>query len=238
MRAESQRMMLENQRMMLEMVKSQNQPFVKSANEIAVIGEMFSKKSPDVLGLIREGLTLIREWREDSEPVPADPLTMMIDKVFKVVAPMLQAGVAKLAVPNAAMERAPSPALPAPVPVAAGNPAAVNSLPSANPPATPVASPVPDAAIVNYAAQLKAAILAGSKADATALFVLDSLEENDLPTFGKFVFDPGIVGRFLEADRTLIEHQAWIAQFFQVLKEELTEAPSATPESSTVAGGV
>jgi hypothetical protein len=235
MRLENQRMMLEQQKMMIEMVKSQNQPFVKSANEIAVIGEMFSKKSPDVLGLIREGLGLLREWREDvNEPAPSDPLTMMIDKVFKVLTPVLQAGVAKLAVPPAPVA-APSPALPAPV-----TPTPAAQVVPSSPPAAASAAPAvySNAHIKDYAAKLKASILSGAKADAIALFVLDNMEDADVPGLKAFADDPGIVGQFLEADKELVQHQAWLAQFFQVLREELQEDQNAVPEPAASARSV
>jgi len=262
LRLENQRMMLDFQKMMLEMVKSQNNSPLKTADEILAVGKLFKDDRPqspmDGMKQFVEMLAMFREVSREPS-IESDPWSLIIDKASRILSPILEAGVKKLAMPPLPRP-ATSPALAAPTATQAALPApallneggarpavtpgprdsrveVVGVSPAGNPPASQD-SPVMKQ-MATYAASLKTAILQGNKPEAVAAFVINSIEDAELEGFKKMVEDPGIVGALLAADASLVEHQGWLAEFFNILKEGLNEdgddqvpAPMLPPEVS------
>jgi hypothetical protein len=261
-RQENTKLMLQNQANMMEMIKSMGQGsgIARSAQDIAVLAEVLNKGNKPAASFMSEAkdmISMLQMLKEEASE-PTSPWFGVVDKGFKMLMPILEAGVRKMYAAEPVNVNAPvrhsgtvatgaRATLPAPVPAQAEAPASVSA----------------DPHMAAFAANLKGAITQGAEPHAVARFIVDSLpepegDEDASPAEKQLlsaVSDPGIVGKLIEADAALAPHIQWLAIFVNEIKEcltlpdslfegaeEATQAPSqdgsaevaATPEVAPV----
>jgi len=218
-------MMLQEKMLMMQMktleMSRGDGGFVKTAQDLKAMQEMMQPKEPkSAMDNMREVFEIIALLKNGGEVIePPSPLQSAIDKAFRLLQPLLEAGVAKMAV-GSASARQPAQALPAP--------ASPPSVGVAVSPATPASSnPSQEAGnqvIGQHAQALLQAITNGMTPDAVAAFILCNLKtDEEFTSIEKFANDPAMTGHLIQAEPGLAAHQGWVAQMMLALKDQLAE---------------
>lgn len=239
-RREMSEMRLEMMRLQTEMVKSltsqgQNGMF-KTAQDLKVLSEVLGggqKDKRSLAGEVKEYVEMLNMLKDSEAVTESDPLSSAIEKAFKYLGPLLQAGAQRLA-GGASVQGVPlgtaGPALPAPAsPV--------------SPPQSAAPACSEDAAIVGYAAHLKTSAATGADAVHCARYILSCVEDpKQYDDLKALVNRPGIVDSLMRADAGLVPYKGWVESFIRTMQENIkendeawaveAEAEAASPEAA------
>jgi hypothetical protein len=202
---------------------------IKSIGDLKVLKELAGgeeKKSP--MDDIKNVLEMVSILKQTELGEPASPMQSALNKAFDILKPLVEAGMAKWAMGQSA------------TPVAQGQIAAQVSPPAPAPQkALPSPAPAVDPEFKQQVQTLLLAAQQGQKAETVGAFILDSIEEKDKEAFNKTMEDPALMGRMIEAEPGLKDHEAWLGALLAavrggVRKEEIVAeaAPAPTPSVS------
>lgn len=216
----------------LQMIQAQaagggNGQLIKSVQDLALFKELMGKeekKSP--MQDIKEVLEMVSMLKESPIAEPQTPLMAALDKAFLILKPLVEVGAAKLAqvpamTPQPRVNQAAQ--VPPPTPAPLGLPAPASAVPQIDP------------QLKQYAGTLLAACEQGQDPANIAAFIVNSAGEEDIKALGETIKDPGLMGKFLEAEPKLIsaERQRWLAEMLGHIKQLVEEAltPEAEPQT-------